>query len=197
MSQSLTKRNKPQSLVAKRDLILKFYSLLYKTMGQEINPGLLKQTFDHLHEWHVEAEIEIVKNGTLFEIVNTLTRSDVPEEDQRKLWKFYERVFTPMMHNYQNLDAETFFHAFDLVKKEAEKIKRKNQIALSDKTGTDAGLANALKKVKALPDPNPAKEETPAVRRMSKEDIGDQVLDVIPIASFFRKVTAKYQASRN
>lgn len=197
MSQSLTKRNKSQSLVAKRDLILKFYSLLYKAMGQEINPGLLKQTFDHLHEWHVEAEIEIVKNGTLFEIVNTLTRSDVPEEDQRKLWKFYERVFTPMMHNYQNLDADTFFHAFDLVKKEAEKIKRKNQISLSDKTGTDAGLANALKKVKALPDPNPAKEETPPVRRMSKEDIGDQVLDVTPIASFFQKVTAKYQASRN
>lgn len=189
---NVTVRSTQQALVAKRDLLLKFYSLLYKAMGQHLDPGLLKQTFDHLHQWHVEAEIEIIKNGTLFEIVNTLTRPDVADKDQEKLWDFYQRVFVPMLQNYQNLDAETFFKGFEDVKKEALRIKRKNQIAISDKSGTDAELSRVMNRMKALPDGKEPKPAAPSARPMSEKEIGDDVLDVTPISSFFMKVHAKY-----
>lgn len=186
---NMTIRKNQGALVAKRDLIHKFYGLLYKAMGRGVDPGMLKATFDHLHDWHVEAEIEIIKNGTLFEIVNTLTRPDVPQEDRQRLWHFYERVFMPMAQNYQNLDAETFFKGFERVEKEAIKIKRKNQIPLSDKTGTDADLSRIMNRVKALPD---TKDPSPTAYRMSDKEIDDNVIDVTPISSFFLKVHAKY-----
>ena len=192
MSNLPSRRANQQALVAKKDLLHKFYMLLYKAMGTDIDPGMAKQTFDALHAWHVEAEIEIIKDGTLYEVVNTLTRPDVPEKDRDKLWQFYVRVFTPMMHHYQTLKKETFLKGFEDVKKEAQRIKRKNQIALTDHSGTDSGLSRALNRLRALPYPQPQAPQSPT-RRMTEDELKDQnVLDVTPISSFFRQVAAKY-----